>query len=255
MTRSRRAYRSATGAPSSATTRISTPVIGLPSVQCRFSAGSENDAPVIDGCSVDPYARTSVIPCDAARSASATGTGAPPNPTRLIRRRVLEREAGMVEHTGQEHRGTGTGADVGLEHHVECAPGVPLVDQMDVLPRHHRRQHRTEHAGRVRDGRTHQVRRTRCDPRPDVRQLRRAACGACASHPWVRSSCLRCTPAHRRRRRATSAIAAAGGVPVNDVPRRERRTRVGVAAETSPTTTCRSSSGSALRSAPSMMST
>ena len=47
----------------------------------RFSFGASCSDPVMEGCSVDPYERTSEIPSASARSATALGMGEPPSPT------------------------------------------------------------------------------------------------------------------------------------------------------------------------------
>ena len=246
-TRSRRRVPVATGAPSSSTQPDLDAGHRRPSVPCRFSAGSSNEQPVIDGCSVEPYARTSVMPCDAARSASASGHRRAAQADALDPPRVLGREAGMVEEAGEEHRRTGSGADVGLEHDVEDARRVPAVDQVDVLAQLHRREHRAEHAGRVRHRRTHEVRRAGRDPRPRCASARRATCGGCASRPWVRSSCPTCTRARRRRRARTSRSPARRRRAASTTSHAHTPHAWVSVAPTSPTTTCRSSSGSSPR--------
>ena len=54
---------------------------------------------------------------------------------------------------------------------AERARRVPPIDEVDVLTHLHRRQHRAEHAGRVRHRRAHEVRRAGRDPRHDVHHL------------------------------------------------------------------------------------
>ena len=101
------------------------------------------------------------MPSAAARSASARGTGRAAQADAADPRRVLGREVGMVEDAREEHRRARARADVGFEHDFEHTRRVPAVDQVDVLPDLDRREHRAEHARRVRDRRTHQVGRCR----------------------------------------------------------------------------------------------
>ena len=111
------------------------------------------------------------MPCAAARSAEreryrrAAETDPADAPC------VLGGEVRMVEDAREEHRSAGSRTDVGFEHDVEDARRVPSVDEVDVLAELHRREYRAQHAGRVRDRGSHEVRRARRDPRPYVCEL------------------------------------------------------------------------------------
>ena len=102
---------------------------------------------------------------------------------------------------------------------VEDARRVPAVDEVDVLAQLHRREHRAEHAGRVRDRRAHEVRRAGRDPRPHVRELgEQRAVGVHHALRVARRARRVREHAHvvaDRPRRRTPAGAAA----VDDVPR------------------------------------
>ena len=102
----------------------------------------------------------------------------------------------------------------------------------------HRREHRAEHAGRVRDRRAHEVRRARGDPDLRCAGSPRAACDACASRPSDRSSCPTCTRARTRRPDRARRSSAAGVGRVDDVPADAPYACRAGAPRRSPTTTC-----------------
>ena len=91
--------------------------------------GSAAFDPVIDGCSVDPLARSRRIPIRAARSDTALGTGAHPSQCR-DQAVVLGAAVGMVEQRQQEVGHTARGRQLLGRHGVEHLLGIPVVEQM-----------------------------------------------------------------------------------------------------------------------------
>ena len=159
------------------------------------------------------------MPCAAARSASATGTGAPPSPTRRIRRACSGVKSGWSRMLARNTDAPVPAPTSASSMIWSTRAGSQRSIRWMSCARVHRREHRAEHAGRVRDRRAHEVGRTGRDPRAACARARRAACGDCASRPWGRSSCPTCTRARTRRRGSAGAIAAAGVGRVDDVPR------------------------------------
>ena len=178
------------------------------------------------------------IPCAAARSASAGGTGAPPSPTRCMCRACAGVKSGwsmmlarntdapvpapmpassmMSSARAGSHRSmrwmswpTCIGPRTAPSMPVAWVTGEPI---------------RFGDSGVIHD--------------PHVQQLRRATCGACASRPSGRSSSPTCTPA-RTRRRDRSPRPARRARRVRRCPIRLGSVTAPRAASADPTTRCR----------------
>ena len=74
---------------------------------------------MIDGCSVLPYERNTLIPSFVARSVTATGTDDPPRPANGHHGQVLGREVRVVQQAGQEVGGAAGDAEALVAHEAE----------------------------------------------------------------------------------------------------------------------------------------
>ena len=227
--------------------------------RCRgaWLAGSSNRQPVTDGCSVEPYARTIAMPCAAARSPSAGGTGAPPNPTRRMRRacsgvksgwsRMLARNTDAPVPAPTSASSMTSSTRVGSQRSIRwmawpCSMGASTAPNMPVA---------WVTGDPIRFGDPGVIHARMCSSSassvrwvcitplgslvvPDVYAITQTSSGP--------------TPS------GTTASTAVLGAAASTTSHPTRRTRRVGAASTAPTTTCSSRSGSAPGAAPSTMS-
>ena len=129
-----------------------------PSVKFRFSGGSECKEPVVEGCSVEPYALVDRYPeVDGSLRQFRRDRCTTHGQTGHVRQMHLGIEIGVVEQADQEERGTSSQSDAVIGHRLEHHARLPHVDEVEGTGREQRAQHRRQPRD-VGDGRGGQVR-------------------------------------------------------------------------------------------------